>query len=956
MVDYGEGRNPLLLFPCWRVSMGSNVVYNPESKSWVRKDSKDDTTNASTSSNPNYGKSAYEIKAETMKAKRAKAGINEAERVSKPGESAEEFRYRLNKQAKERALAEQKRQEQARQSELEAEQQKKTTQEIQRQNLEGYEFGYTVETVSYDYSDTGVESGKATLSYRHTFPYAYPKGTMVRVHEGAGRFDTSEYAGRYEEFREKSASFDKSNPPGLNLLPVNTISKEAPKYLTGVARGIKEDPVGSAKNLLKSAGVGVAYGGVRYGITAGAVKVGGVKAGIIANEIFTGFEASAGGAFLLKSSLEANKRASNAPSDIKTMELGYQQTQDIVSATGFMAGAKLGKPVAQGVAKFINKPAPAHLQTTHATKKFRLITSSKKGMAGKAPKRARSVTKTRAKAKKPPKARKTNFRLDRNKNEIIVEQKQGSQYLRSRVKPDGESVARKLELGTRGKKMVISHQFEASQPKTPRKTHPNQILSKMKQAYRAEDTAGKRLILEKMVNIERAKGRLSKGEAKFIRDMANRKLVKLPEISFKSSKAPKVPKPQPPTTPKAPKDSGQLLSIHKKVVNLKVKSRLNIPKLKHAKTAQKPQLALKHRTPIKQGGQAPQAQKLSTKQYNKAMSKPATEKGGFRGDMKARILAKAKAKKLAFEAKKAKLEAEQLKALKQKPLSKSKSKEAELIKEAEKSKIAEAFREVHKPEDATKIADSFRSLKKPILKVKPKAKLKPAQKQNPVKIPKIATFAETKRAEATARIMSDRNKQADAIKLNRANSQIFKTSTTERIKEQTKLIPVISSFNELSKSTSKSRGRGKTPTKPRPQPALRPLEPVRPRPPRRPKTTRRPPTRPQIGGLSFNIPLKPKTRAAESPLFNVEVRKGGVWQKLNTAPTTEAKAFNMGLNAVDSTPAVSLRLTDLQGRPQKTGKTSKKLRKKGSVLIELSKFRIDTQGEILGLRRGNYEI
>ena len=65
--------------------MGSNVVYNPETGTYVVKGSTDDTTNGDTSSNPNFGLSAEEINLKSMKAQRAELGIKQVD--SKAGET-----------------------------------------------------------------------------------------------------------------------------------------------------------------------------------------------------------------------------------------------------------------------------------------------------------------------------------------------------------------------------------------------------------------------------------------------------------------------------------------------------------------------------------------------------------------------------------------------------------------------------------------------------------------------------------------------------------------------------------------------------------------------------------------------------------------------------------------------------------------------------------------------------
>ena len=72
--------------------MGSNVVQLPNGK-WVAKGSSDDTGGGS---NSNYGKSVYEVKYDKMREVRKQRGIKDIE--SKPNETAEQFKKRLNQE------------------------------------------------------------------------------------------------------------------------------------------------------------------------------------------------------------------------------------------------------------------------------------------------------------------------------------------------------------------------------------------------------------------------------------------------------------------------------------------------------------------------------------------------------------------------------------------------------------------------------------------------------------------------------------------------------------------------------------------------------------------------------------------------------------------------------------------------------------------------------------------
>jgi hypothetical protein len=74
--------------------MGSNVVYNEASGSWVASGSSDDTTSASTSTNKNYGLSAHEVNYKNQREFREKEGIKTID--SKKGESAKDYMIRLN--------------------------------------------------------------------------------------------------------------------------------------------------------------------------------------------------------------------------------------------------------------------------------------------------------------------------------------------------------------------------------------------------------------------------------------------------------------------------------------------------------------------------------------------------------------------------------------------------------------------------------------------------------------------------------------------------------------------------------------------------------------------------------------------------------------------------------------------------------------------------------------------
>ena len=76
--------------------MVSNVVYNEKTGTYVAKGSSDDTTNASTSTNPNYGKSAEEIKYSKEVSRRKSEGVKRVDRS--PNESIEEYRTKLNRQ------------------------------------------------------------------------------------------------------------------------------------------------------------------------------------------------------------------------------------------------------------------------------------------------------------------------------------------------------------------------------------------------------------------------------------------------------------------------------------------------------------------------------------------------------------------------------------------------------------------------------------------------------------------------------------------------------------------------------------------------------------------------------------------------------------------------------------------------------------------------------------------
>lgn len=75
--------------------MGSNVVYNPDTGTYVVAGSSDDTTGADTSTNPDFGKSAEEYRYSRVKKYREEKGIKRVDSIE--GESAEEYRTRLNK-------------------------------------------------------------------------------------------------------------------------------------------------------------------------------------------------------------------------------------------------------------------------------------------------------------------------------------------------------------------------------------------------------------------------------------------------------------------------------------------------------------------------------------------------------------------------------------------------------------------------------------------------------------------------------------------------------------------------------------------------------------------------------------------------------------------------------------------------------------------------------------------
>jgi len=107
----------------------------------------------------------------------------------------------------------------------------------------------------------------------------------------------------------------------------------------------------------------------------------------------------------------------------------------------------------------------------------------------------------------------------------------------------------------------------------------------------------------------------------------------------------------------------------------------------------------------------------------------------------------------------------------------------------------------------------------------------------------------------------------------------------------------------------------------------------------------------------------------ENNLFDVEIRKGGVWGRATVKQLTKEQALDFGAYAVDTTPQASFRITkrstrkmipvfsniDVKAVKGEFKKRKSQFYKKGDIHIESRSFRISTHGEIKGLKKAKRE-
>ena len=100
-------------------------------------------------------------------------------------------------------------------------------------------------------------------------------------------------------------------------------------------------------------------------------------------------------------------------------------------------------------------------------------------------------------------------------------------------------------------------------------------------------------------------------------------------------------------------------------------------------------------------------------------------------------------------------------------------------------------------------------------------------------------------------------------------------------------------------------------------------------------------------------------------LFDVEIRKGGIWGKATAKQLTKQQALDFGAFAVDRSTTASFRITkrsmrkiipifssiDVGGTTGTFKKIKTQFYKKNNIFIESRKFRINTAGEKLGLKK-----
>ena len=113
----------------------------------------------------------------------------------------------------------------------------------------------------------------------------------------------------------------------------------------------------------------------------------------------------------------------------------------------------------------------------------------------------------------------------------------------------------------------------------------------------------------------------------------------------------------------------------------------------------------------------------------------------------------------------------------------------------------------------------------------------------------------------------------------------------------------------------------------------------------------------------LKFPKQEKNKRSE--MFDVEIRKGGIWGKATAKQLTKQQALDFGAFAVDRSTTASFRITkrstrkiipifsniDIGGTTGTFKKIQPHFYKKGKTFIESRRFRIDTEGEKLGLKK-----